>query len=368
MKDLLIKSAKLINGEIVDIEVDRGKILSFGNLNLNENEFKNVVDLKSKHYISAGWIDIHTHCFDKFELYSDEPDNIGYNTGVTTVVDAGTTGACDIDEFYKKSQTYKTNVYAFINISKVGIKNQDELSDLNNIDENMLKSKLEIYSNFIVGIKARMSKSVVGNTGNAGLIHAKHLCKDLNVPLMVHIGTEPPILNEILNVLEKGDIVSHIYNSKPNGILDSNKNVKQEVIYSYERGVLFDVAHGKDSFNFEVAKIATDIGIKPYTISTDIYKRNRINGPVFNLATTMSKFVYLGYSAENIIDMVTVNPANAIDLKSKGKIDIGYDADFTIFDIKDESRVLTDSNGNSVESQNIFCPVAVVLNGEYIQI
>lgn len=369
MLDILIRNARLVSGELISISINNGKIIKI----MTENEveqglYKEVIDLNGEKYISSGWIDAHTHCFNKFELYSDDPDIIGYKTGVTTVVDAGTSGAEDIKEFYENATKAKTNVYAFINLSKIGIRVQSELSDLNDLDEERLKLSYQEYKDFIVGIKVRMSKTVVGNNGIFPLIKAKKIARELNLPVMTHIGTEPPILSDILDRLDEGDIVSHIFNGKKNGAIDSNEELKEEVVRAKERGVIFDIAHGKDSFNFNVAEIAIKNGIKADIISTDIYKRSRIEGPVFDLVTTMEKGLSIGYTIEEVIDMVTINPAESLGLNKKGRLEVGYDADITIFDIKDEEKELIDSNGKKVIGKKIINPMAVVLNGEYIEL
>ena len=147
--------------------------------------------------------------------------------------------------------------------------------------------------------------------------------------MMVHFGSSPPTIEDIFDYMEKGDILTHIYNGKPNGILRGNE-VKKEIIEARERGIILDVGHGTESFSMDIAMKSKDAGIFPDTISTDIYIKNRINGPVYNLSTTMEKFIYMGYSLEDIIDKVTKNAADAISLKNKGLIKEGYDADLTI--------------------------------------
>lgn len=367
MEDLLIKDAKLVSGKICNIIINNKKITNIST-EKEDKSFKKVIDLKGKYFVSPGWIDVHCHCFNKFELYSDDPDIIGYKTGVTTVVDAGTSGAENIDEFYEKAMVAKTNVYAFINLSKIGIKVQSELADTKNLDDDLLKIAVQKYNEFIVGIKVRMSKSVVGQNGILPLVKAKGISKELEMPVMVHIGSEPPVLKEVLDSLEKGDILSHIFNGKENGILDLNKEIKEETLSAKDRGVIFDIAHGKDSFNFEVAKTAMTNEIKADTISTDIYKRSRVEGPVFNLFTTMEKFLAIGYTLQEVIDMVTINPAKAIGIDSKGRLQVGCDADITIFDLKDEEKKLVDSNNNIIIGKKTINPKAVVLNGEYIEL
>lgn len=368
MIDIIIRRGLLINGDIVDIFIDNGVIIEINKDAQEEVVARKEINLYGKYYVSPGWIDIHTHCFEKYKLYSDNPDMIGYRTGVTTVVDAGTSGANDICEFYEKAKEYKTNVYSFLNISKIGLCRQDELSNLDNIDIIKIEESLKKYPKFILGLKARMSKSVIGESGIAPLEICKKVSKRLGVKVMVHIGSNPPDLKDILDRLDKGDIVSHIFNGKENGIIDKENNIKNEVIEAKDRGVIFDIAHGTESFSFDVAKHAMKRNILADTISTDIYVKNRINGPVYSLMKTMEKALYIGYSLEDVIDMVTINAAKAVGLNDRGKLKEGLKGDLTIFEVNNNENTLKDSLGLEVEYNKSIKPIAVLLNGEYIEI
>lgn len=235
---------------------------------------KKEVDAKGA-FLSAGWIDSHVHCFQDLDLYYDYPDQIGVTKGVTTVIDAGSTGENTIKDFYKLAKEAETNVYALMNISKEGIIRQDELADLRKVNEILNLARIHEMKNFIVGLKVRMSKSVIGDNGITPLKMAKELQQRAELPLMIHIGSNPPELNEIFNELDAGDVVTHCFNGKSNGILGDDGKVKAFAKAAYERGVRFDIGHGTDSFNFAVAREAFNENIKCHTVSTDTYIRNR---------------------------------------------------------------------------------------------
>ncbi|MCB5952126.1 amidohydrolase/deacetylase family metallohydrolase [Enterococcus sp. BWT-B8] len=361
--DLLIKNGKLIGGQTIDIAILDGKIAETGVF--VEGESKEQIDLKGESFISPGWIDDHVHCFEKMTLYYDFPDEIGVKKGVTTVIDAGTTGAENIHEFHDLAVQAKTNVYALVNISKWGIVEQDELADLTKIQKELVKKTLTDLSDFVIGIKARMSKTVIGENGIKPLELAKEIQKENNnVPLMVHIGSAPPELDDILEHMSAGDILTHCFNGKANGILDSEKGkIKDFATAAYNKGIVFDIGHGTDSFNFTVAETALKEGIKAKTISTDIYIRNRENGPVYDLATTMEKLRVAGYEWSEIINKVTAAPAESFHLKRKGHLVTGYDADLTIFTIEEGSKLLTDSNGFTREAAELIKPVKTIIGG-----
>lgn len=115
---------------------------------------------------------------------------------------------------------------------------------------------------------------------------------------MVHIGNNPPNIDEIADLLTRGDIITHCFNGKPNRILDNDGNLKPSIARALARGVILDVGHGGESFSFKVAEQAMRIGTYPDIISSDIYHRNRVNGPVYSLAFVMTKFLCMGFSAE----------------------------------------------------------------------
>ncbi|WP_086350012.1 amidohydrolase/deacetylase family metallohydrolase [Candidatus Enterococcus clewellii] len=361
--DLLIKNGKTIDGQPLEIALSDGKIAKTAAV--IDDESKEILDLEGNAYISAGWIDDHVHCFEKMTLYYDYPDEIGVKKGVTSVIDAGTTGAENIHEFYDLAVQAKTNVYALANISKWGIVEQDELADLTKIREDLVKKVLTELPDFVIGIKARMSKTVIGENGITPLELAKKIQKDNNnVPLMVHIGSAPPELDEILAHMSKGDILTHCFNGKPNGILNQETGkIKDFAWAAFEKGVVFDIGHGTDSFNFNVAETALKEGMKAESISTDIYIRNRENGPVYDLATTMEKLRVVGYDWTEIIEKVTSVPANNFHLATKGRLEVGYDADLTIFTITDGSKTLTDSNGFTREAKELIQPVKTIIGG-----
>lgn len=360
MYDLIIKNAKLINDSVTDIAINHGKIVEIGKDITAPSE--RVLDLKSQHYISAGWIDSHTHCFARSPIYHDEPDLIGVKAGVTTVVDAGSVGALDIDEFYDLAMQAKTHVYSFLNISKIGLIRQNELADMQDVDVALFDKSLAKYPHFIIGIKVRMSRSVVGDNGVLPLIKAKEMQKKTGLPLMIHVGNNPPELDEIADLLTKGDIITHCFNGKPNQIFDKQNNLRDSIKRAIERGVILDIGHGGESFSFAVAERAKCLDVYPNTISSDIYSKNRLQGPVFSLANVMSKFICLGYSKTRIIDSVTKNAAQILHLKNKGEIAIGYDADLTIFDVRKQTVLFTDSEGDVRECHEQFVPLASIVN------
>lgn len=362
MFDLLLKGARLVDDTVTDIAIKDGKIAALGEIH---GEATKVVSLNGDQYVSAGWIDLHVHCYPKSPIYNDEPDSVGIATGVTTVIDAGSTGADDVDTFYDITRQCGTDVYALLNISRVGLIAQNELANMANIDADAASAAIKRHPNFIVGLKARMSSSVVGENGITPLEKAKEIQKaNGDLPLMVHIGNNPPNLDEITELLTSGDIITHCYNGKPNRILTPAGELRASVSGALKRGIKLDVGHGTASFSFEVAKQAIAQGILPHTISSDIYCRNRISGPVHSLARVMAKFLAIGMSLPQVIDCVTSNAAEAIRLKHKGQLAVGFDADLTIFTLKHQPVTLVDAENNALEVDLDLVPLAAIRAGK----
>ena len=364
MGKILLKKVRLVEGGVVDIEVIQDKITRITDNIPIENH--KVIDGNSELYVSKGWIDLHTHCFDKYQLYGDSIDEVGYKQGVTTILDAGTAGADTIGELYWQSKNAKTNVYAFINVAKQGIATQDELSDLKNLDEEKLLKAIQKYRNFIVGLKVRMSQSVLKNTGNEPLEFAKKIKHQFEIPMMIHIGSAPAELEDVMKLAERGDIITHIFNPKVNGILYPDGKIKSYVVDAHLRGVYFDVGHGSESFSFEVCEKAKQQGIEMDSISSDIYRKNRLNGPVYSLVVTMNKMLTCGYSLKQVIDAVTLNPAKIIQHQSLGVLKVGNDSNLTLFRFSNRKLQMMDSKGEVRTNSSTIEPVGVVLNGEYI--
>ncbi|CAH6179737.1 amidohydrolase/deacetylase family metallohydrolase [Pantoea agglomerans] len=364
MYDLIIRGARLSDEQVVDIALQDGRIAAIGKVQGNAQHEH---DLAGRYYLSAGWIDSHVHCYPKSPIYHDEADAIGVAHGVTTVVDAGSTGAEHIDDFYRLTRAAQTQVYALINIARTGIVTQNELADMTQIDGEAVQQAVARLPDFIVGLKARISSSVVGENGVQPLIKAKAIQQETGgLPLMVHIGNNPPNLDQIADLLTTGDIITHCFNGKPNRILTPQGELKAAVKQAIARGVKLDVGHGSASFSFEVARAAIAQGILPDTISSDIYCRNRLAGPVHNLAHVMSKFFSVGMTLPQVIDCVTVNAAAGLRLQRKGQLKVGYDADLTVFSVKEETRPFIDSEGEQVAGEKHLVPLAAVVAGTWI--
>ncbi|MFM4795664.1 amidohydrolase/deacetylase family metallohydrolase [Aeromonas caviae] len=366
MYDMIIRAGRLGNGQLVDVAIKHGKIAALGSLP-GSTEAKQTLTLGGQVHVSAGWIDGHTHCYPASPIYHDEPDKVGVESGVTTVIDAGSTGADDVDDFQRLAATCKTRVHALLNISRIGLLRQNELADPADIDPVLAQAAIRRHPGFIVGIKARMSGSVVGESGLQPLRMAKQIQQaNGNLPLMVHVGNTPPDLDEIVALLGEGDLLTHCFNGKPNRILTPAGELRQAVREAMRRGLLLDIGHGGASFSFEVAELAIAQGILPHTISSDIYCKNRIKGPVYSLAHVMSKFFAIGMTLEQVLACVTHQAADALRLLGKGRLEVGADADITLFEVSCGPTLFTDTEAGTRNGDRQLLPLAALVGGELV--
>ncbi len=167
----------------------------------------------------------------------------------------------------------------------------------------------------VVGIKCRLSKQTSGPNDLEVLKRALEASEASHLPLMVHIGDSYSPLPKIISQMRKGDVLTHCFNGRPNGILDASGKLLPEVLQARERGVFFDLGHGSNSFDFDVAEKCIQQNFLPDTISSDLATTS-INGPTFDLITTASKFLPLGLSLDQVMDSRTPTGRNVQGGKS----------------------------------------------------
>ncbi|EGL13051.1 MULTISPECIES: amidohydrolase/deacetylase family metallohydrolase [unclassified Paenibacillus] len=361
--DLLIHGGTVIDPSTgisgaFDVAVSGGKITGVFKPGTAAIEAGQTLDASGS-YVSPGFIDIHTHIYEGVPAMGVAPDRVGIDQGVTTVVDAGSSGAANFDDFVRRSiEPSKSRVYAWLNISAPGlVEGRSELADLTKLDPKEVLAVIDRNRDRIIGIKARMSGSVVKTSGIRPLQIAKDTAREAGLPVMVHIGNAPPQLGDVLDLLEAGDVVTHAFHGKAGGILSPDGGPIPQAVRALERGVLFDVGHGSSSFSFDTMVKAKELGIDPYSISTDLYLENLERGPVYSLALTMTKLLAMGYSLEQVVAWSTVAPAKAIQRENEiGTLREGAEADITVFRLVQEPVSLTDSEGKTVQYDQQLLP------------
>lgn len=379
--DLVICSGRVIDpvtgtDDVMDIGVLHGKIADVAK-HINSAGNARVLDA-SGCLVTPGLIDFHTHVFYGGGPWSIDPDELGPSTGVTTMVDAGSAGAGNFHGFYRHViQRSKIRIKAFLHIAFSGLEGGAICSyrdlvivgELDDIRRAMVRPAVEIarrYPDIICGIKVRASVEATGESGLIAIDLAKQAAELLNLPVMVHIGMPPPTRDEILQKLRPGDVLTHAYRGHPNGPYNLDGSVMEAMLKARDRGVLFDVAHGKGSFAFASGKkLIRDANFLPDMISTDAH--TSIGTPTDNLPTTMSKFLALGMNLIDVIRATTATPAKFLGLESSlDSLTTGYTADISILKLKRENLTLHDAFGETMEAQEVLVPVATIRNGEVL--
>lgn len=320
--------------------------------------------------VSPGFIDIHGH----FDMDSPlniglHPDVAGVRLGNCAVIDAGSTGAANFEQFHDKYMSNTmTRVYALLNLAYHGINTWSELSEEDNLRVDEMKEMIRKYPGTIVGVKVRSDGEAVGKLGLLPFQLGQKAARELKLPFVAHVGEYPPKVSEMIDLAQKGDLLTHCYNRyAPNGIhnsmVDSDGKVLDSVFMAKKRGVLFDVGHGGCSFCFQIAHAAFDQGFYPDMISTDIYAWNFLK-PVWGLIHTMNKILHLGMNMEECVRCVTSVPADFFHLEGLGHLKEGNKGDITIFHMEDHPIELVDSKGRAETCRNRILADYVTVGGK----
>lgn len=262
-----------------------------------------------------------------------------------------------------------TRVYALLNISVVGqstLSNDvpwGELLDLRYANPRVAIKTIEQNRDVILGVKIRLTNNIAGDHDLEALKLAREAADAVKLPIMVHIGGTHAKIEDIVAMLKKGDVITHSFRGDPGGILDSRGRVIPEVRKAVENGVHLDIGHGAGSFSFDTAEKALRQGVTPGTISSDVHQSN-YNGPVFDLATTLSKFLYLGMSLEDVIARATSNAAATFAFPlGLGTLRVGSLADVAVFALNEGNFTFVDSVHATRVGHHKLTPVATVKAG-----
>src|SRR2546428_3038839 len=329
-----------------DVRLADGRVAALGE-NLRPVPGEEVVDARGL-FVTPGLVDLHVHVYYGASHYVIEPDPHCLATGTTTVVDAGSAGALTFAAF----RTYvievaETRILPLLNIGAPGMLSAEggELEDVRFIDRAKALQTIEANRDLIRGVKVRLSRQQAGGNAGVALRTALDTAAAARLPLMVHVGDTPIPLEDILRALRPGDVMTHCFHGREQGGLDGRGRVRDEARRAVGRGVIFDVGHGVGSFTFAVARAALAQDLRPGTISSDLHVYN-VHGPVFDLATTMTKFLALGLVLDEVVRMTTEAPAKVIGAAGRlGTLAPRAAAGVTLLPMQRGSLELTDARG-----------------------
>jgi dihydroorotase len=387
--DLLIKGGTLIDPSTnrdgpFDVAIERGRVAAI-DVSIPSDSAVSAIDATGA-LVTPGLIDLHTHVFRGVGYFGIDADSVASRSGVTTWVDAGSAGAFTFPGFREFIvERAAVRVLAFINISYLGLVglNYDEYCNPLTCDTDLLERVVDRHHDILVGIKTRMGTGKFGNQGLEPLRAARRASDRTGLPLMVHIAIAPPAIEDVLNLMQPGDILTHSFTGLSERLLDEQGAVRAGAREARERGVVFDIGHGSGSFSFESAEGLTRAGIWPDTISTDLHQVSmpgpnlldplaidvvaRVKGdgsPAFTLLTVMSKFLYLGMPMHDVVRAVTKTPARLIGLAGEaGTLAVGARADVAVLRVVDGDFELYDIHGNKRQAKRMLQHVRTILQG-----
>jgi dihydroorotase len=318
-------------------------------------------------YISPGWVDLHAHLVPPSHKKIGSPlSRIGAPTGVTALLDAGTTGANNYHMFEKHvAAVALEDVFALINIKRDGIRIRDLYRLKPGLEDLELMERITDENPLIKGLKIRAS--VEDSVRSDPLYYVRKIREAgdlLGLPVMIHIASPPPDVSEIYPYMREGDIITHALRGMRHNILDEKGCLRTETRDALDRGISIDIGHGFGSFSFDAAERALGNGFKDFTISSDLYS---ISAPMHarTFSNVMTQFLAIGMSLEEVVERASTRPARILGIERE--IAKGSPASLTIFRVPSGEFVCKDCSGEKRLSRKRIFPEWTIHKGQIIR-
>jgi dihydroorotase len=366
--DLLLQGGHVIDAAskldaVRDVAIQDGKVAAVA-AHIPSVEARKTIDVRGL-YVTPGLVDIHVHVYASTgmrDAYSGDhsvyPDGFTFRAGVTTVVDAGSSGWRNFPDFKEHIiDRSKTRVLALLNIVGRGMGGGSIEQNLDDMDAKATAETAAKYKDIVVGIKTAHYDGAewtpVDRAVEAGTL--------AGIPVMVDFGTfrpERPFQDLVLKKLRPGDIYTHTYlDAVP--MLDANGRVFPYLFAARKRGVIFDVGHGGGSFLLRQAVPAVRQGFVPDSISTDLHI-DSMNSGMKNMLNVMSKFLNMGLALEDVVARSTFNPAREIRRDDLGRLSVGAPADVAVLRLEKGNFGFVDVFGARLPGhQRLVCELTV---------
>jgi len=371
MNDLVLKGGRLIDpsqaiDKVTDIAFAGGKVSAIGD-NLSGKDTRDVTGK----IVTPGLIDLHTHVYWGGTSLGVEAELLARSGGVTTFIDAGSAGPGNFHGFRRHViEPSPVRILPYLNVSFPGIfafsktVMVGESADMRLIDPREAARVAREHKDLILGIKVRVGKSASGNSGAQPLFMALEVAEETGLPVMAHLDNPPPARHEVVSRLRPGDVLTHCFRPFPNAPVRADGRVREEILAARQRGVIFDIGHGGGSFGFGTTRKMLAAGFLPDVISSDVHAIS-IEGPAFDLLTTMSKFLCLGVDLATVIRLATVNPAAAIKRPDLGTLRPGSIGEATVLEQAGGRFDYTDCIGEQLIGDRRLLSAGVVLGGRW---
>lgn len=373
MHDLVLTNGRIVDpgtgpgpgrDEVADIAFSGGRVAAIGT-GLSGRETRDVTGC----VVMPGNIDFHAHVYWRGTSISVDADALARRCGTTTWLDAGSAGPGNFAGFlHHVVEPSRTRILSYLHVSHAGIYAfaptvmVGESLDLRLMDTANCAAVALRHPETIRGIKVRVGAIASGINGITPLYHALEAADRAGLPVMCHIDRPPPRYADVVKELRPGDTLTHCFKPFPNAPCHADGRIRDAVLEARARGVLFDIAHGQGSFDFDVAESMLAGGFLPDIISSDVHVLC-IDGPAFDNMETMSKFLLLGLPLPEIVRAVTATPAHVLKRPDLADLSIGSTGDATVMRIEDGRFDFTDSSGKVRTAGQRFALDSIVLDG-----
>ncbi len=362
--DLIVKGGRIIDpslrtNAIRDVAIAAGRIAAV------EADIAagaaDVFDARGR-LVVPGLLDIHTHY-----AREDEDPRVCLADGVTGWIDSGSQGADQIDDLVAVAKAAPQQGRLLINIGRAGILPDGDTMDISLADVDAAKAAIARNPDFIVGVKARLTEGVAADDFEV-LTRAQAVASSFDLPVMIHMGQTASPLPRLLDLLKRGDIVTHMFAPPPNSVIDDDGRVLPEVLAARRRGVWFDVANGRTGhLRWDTFDRIIQAGFWPDTISTDGNITSRTAESVIDFPNVMSKFLNFGMTLDQVVARATVNASRVFPLfHDRGTLNVGAPADIAVLELREGTFEFIDNYGNTRTGRERLFPSGTVLDGKQV--
>jgi dihydroorotase len=362
--DLIIRGGRVIDPSlrldaIRDVAISGGRIAAV-EANI-AGDAADTIDARGK-LVVPGLLDIHTHT-----ARSAEGPGLVLQDGVTGWIDAGTQGADRIGETIAVARSASQQGRVLINIGRAGILPEGDTMDLKRADVGAARDAIAKNRDFIAGVKARLSRDVAGANDYEVLRRAQEVASSFSLPVMIHMGQTISPFAKLVDLLKRGDIVTHMFAPPPNSIIDDSGHILPEVLAARRRGVWFDVGNGQmGHMRWDTVGAIMKTGFWPDTFSTD-WNANAHQTGVIDLPNCMSKLFGYGMTLDETIARATVNPARIFPLfNDRGTLNVGAPADVAVLELRKGNFEFLDNYKNTIKGRQRLFPSGTVLAGKRV--
>jgi dihydroorotase len=362
--DLVIRGGRVVDPS-VRLDAIRDVAISGGRVAAVEATVAagaaDTIDARGK-LVVPGLIDIHTHA-----ARTAEGPGLVLQDGVTGWIDAGSQGADGIADIVAVARKAPQIGRVLINIGRAGILPDGDTMDLARADVDRARAAIAKNREIIVGVKARLSRDVAGANDYEVLRRAQEVATSFGLPLMIHMGQTISPFGKLIDLLKRGDVVTHMFAPPPNSIVDDSGHILPEVLAARRRGVFFDIGNGQTGhLRWDTVGAIMKAGFWPDTFSTDWNTNSRMTG-VIDLPNCMSKLLGYGMTVSDAIACATVNPSRIFPVfNDGGTLNVGAPADVALLELREGSFEFLDNYKGTITGRQRFFPSGTVLAGKRI--